>query len=357
MTFTFTRRMLSMSVLAALAAGALGTGFSEAAQAAELRVVSWGGAYQLSQREAFFKPYTAMGTKIIEDEWSGEIAKIRAMVEAGSVTWDLIDSDTSVARQACDEGLVVPIDWSKITTVTKEKMIGAEFFECAVPNITYSTIFAYDSTKLPNGPTSWADFFDLAKFPGKRGMWKTPLANLEFALIADGVAVDKVYEVLSTPEGVDRAFAKLDTIKASVVWWEAGAQPPQLLADGEVIMSTAWNGRIQAAIDKEGKPFKIVWENQQLDFDLWMIPKGTPNAEEAYRFISWASQPEPMAEQTKWIAYGPANPDAAAKIDPKILPTMPTAPENMKTAFIADYDYWGNNGEELRRRFNTWLAQ
>ncbi|WP_439815936.1 ABC transporter substrate-binding protein [Zavarzinia sp. CC-PAN008] len=333
------------------------TAIAGAAHAADLRITSWGGAYTESQREAYFKPYTAAtGTKIIEDEYSGEIAKIRAMVESGSVTWDVVDVDTQTARQACDEGLILPNDWEKIG-VPKEKMIGSDAFECGVTTILYSTIIAYDTTKLTPAPTSVADLFDLAKFPGKRGLQKNPYGNLEFALIADGVPLDKVYETLSTPEGVDRAFAKLDTIKGSVVWWEAGAQPPQLLADGEVVMTTAWNGRIQTAIDKDGKPFKIIWEGQLPDYDLWAIPKGSPNTDAAWAFIAWASKADVMANQSKYIAYGPANVDAAPFVDAAVLPKLPSAPENLKVALFTDYDYWGNNGEELRRRFNTWLAQ
>lgn len=170
----------------------------------------------------------------------------------------MIDVDTATGLQGCAEGALETIDWAKLG-LDKSKFIGGDLLECAVPTIVYGTVFGYDTTKLPEGPTTINDFFDLAKFPGKRGLWKNPDVNMEWALIADGVAKEDVYKVLATPEGVDRAFAKLDTIKSEVVWWEAGAQAPQLLADGQVVMTSAWNGRLQAAIDKEGKPFKIVW--------------------------------------------------------------------------------------------------
>ena len=153
--------------------------------------------------------------------------------------------------------------------------------DCAVANIVWSTIIAYDSSKIANGPKTIADFFDTAKFPGKRGLRKNPKANLEMALMADGVPAADVYKVLGTAEGVDRAFAKLDSIKGDVVWWEAGAQPPQLLADGEVAMTTAYNGRIFNAVAGEGKPFEIVWDGQVWDLDLWVIPKGSKNKEAA----------------------------------------------------------------------------
>ena len=159
------------------------------------------------------------------------------------------------------------------------------------------------------------------------------------------------------PEGVDRAFKKLDTIKSQTVWWEAGAQPPQLLADGQVVITSAWNGRIFNAVQKDKKPFKIVWDAQGFDWDWWSIPKGGPRVDLAYKFITYSSQPAPMANQTKYISYGPANKDAIPNVDPAVLPNLPTAPDNMKTALIVDPQFWADKGEELRTRFNAWLAQ
>ncbi len=159
--------------------------------------------------------------------------------------------------------------------------------------------------------------------------------------MADGVPREQVYATLKTQAGVDRAFKKLDTIKKEVVWWEAGAQPPQLLASGEVVMTTSWNGRIYDAAKKDGKNFKIVWDGQVPDYDFWVIPKGAKNIEDSYKYIS----------------YGPTNADAIPKIAPAVLADLPTAPQNAKTELVQDYYFWGDHGEELRKRFNTWLAQ
>jgi putative spermidine/putrescine transport system substrate-binding protein len=344
--------------LALLAGAALisTAGAPQADAADDLTIVSWGGAYQESQRKAFFEPFIAEGNKITEEEYNGEIAKIRAMVESKSVTWDVLDVDTQTALAACAEGILETIDWGKLG-LDRSKFIGAEQQDCAVPNIVYSTIIAWDTSKTPNGPTSIADVFDLQKFPGKRALQKNPFINLEWALIADGVPQAEVYKLLNTPEGVDRAFKKLDTIKKEVVWWEAGAQPPQLLADGQVVMTSAWNGRIQNAVVNDKKPFKILWDQQGFDWDWWAIPKGGPNVEGAYRFIAFASDADRMAEQTKYIAYGPANKDAIPKVSPEVLPHLPTAEANMTTALIPDNQFWADNGDQLRERFNSWLAQ
>ena len=208
-----------------------------------------------------------------------------------------------------------------------------------------------------------ADFFNVKDFPGKRGMRKGPKPNLEFALMADGVAPGDVYKMLGTPAGVDRAFAKLDLLKNDVVWWEAGAQPPQLLADGEVTMTTAYNGRIFGAVASEGKPFVIVWDGQILDLDLWVIPKGAPNKEEALKFIAFSTDTQRLADQAKYISYGPARKSSGPLVgkfqDGKIdmSPHMPTAAANMKVSLLNDFAFWADNGDELNERFNAWLSK
>ena len=157
-------------------------------------------------------------------------------------------------------------------------------------------------------------FFNTKAFPGKRGMRKSPKVTMEFALIADGVPTSEVYDVLGTEEGIARAFAKLDTIKEDVVWWEAGAQPPQLLADGEVVFSTAWNGRVFNAKNAEGQTFEMVWDGQIYDLDLWVIPKGSKNKEAALDFVAFSTATEQLAAQASWISYGPARASSEARI-------------------------------------------
>ncbi len=336
----------------------------------QLTVVSWGGAYTKSQVEAYHKPFIAeTGVQIISEDYNGGLAEVKAQVEAGNVTWDIVDVELSDAVRGCDEGLFEPLDLSMLPagadgTPAEEDFIEGTLHECAVANIVWSTIFAYDTTVLAEGPTTIEDFFDLEKFPGKRGMRKSPKANLEMALIADGVDPAEVYDVLATEEGIARAFAKLDTIKDQIVWWEAGAQPPQLLADGEVVMTTAYNGRVFNAFAAEGKPFKIVWDGQIWDLDLWAIPKGAPNAELAKQFLVFSTETEQLAAQASWISYGPARKSSAALVshytDRPDLPMaehMPTAPENFTRALQNDFEFWADRQDELNEVFNAWLAQ
>ena len=341
------------------------------ATAADLTVVSWGGAYTKSQVEAYHKPWMAKtGKSIVSEDYNGGLAEIKAQVQAGNVKWDIVDVELSDAVLGCDEGLFEKIDPSILPagadgTPASEDFIPGAINDCAVGNIVWSTIFAYDSTKVRNFnvPKSINALFDLNQYPGKRGLRKGPKANLEMALMADGVPAAQVYDVLNTPEGVDRAFAKLDTIKDQVVWWEAGAQPPQLLADGEVVMTTAYNGRIFNAVAAEDKPFVIVWDGQVYDLDLWAIPKGAKNKANAMDFLAFSTGTKPLADQASWISYGPVRKSSApligsynSKPSLKMGPQMPTAPANFKNALQNDFNWWADHQDELNERFNKWLA-
>ncbi len=335
---------------------------------ADITLMSWGGAYETSQVEGYNKPFTAAtGKNVTMVAADNPNAPIKAMVEAGNVTVDVADLEYADAVRMCDEGLLEPIDHSILPpgddgTAAADDFLPGALTDCGVANIVFSTIYAFDTTKFPEGPATIADFFDLEKFPGKRGMRKGAKANLEMALMADGVPAAEVYGILETPEGVDRAFAKLDTIKAEVVWWEAGAQPPQLLADGEVAMTTAYNGRIFAAAVNEGKPFQTVWDGQVFEYDMFVIPKGAPNLEDALEYVKFATNTASLAEQAKWISYGPARKSSGAIVGlfndgkTEMGPYMPTSAENLTNALPSSYEFWADRDAELNERFNAWLA-
>ena len=345
-------------------------GLASAASAQELTIMSWGGAYGASQVEAYNKPFADMkGVTVNMVDADNPATPIKAMVEANNVSVDVADIELSDAVRLCDEGLLEVIDHEALppapdgTPATEDFLEGALMSECAVANIVWSTVFAYDSSKFSGeSPSSIADLFDLEAFPGKRGLRKGAKANLEMALMADGVPADEVYDVLDTDEGVERAFDKLATIKDSVVWWEAGAQPPQLLADGEVAMTTAYNGRIFNAAISEGKPFEIVWDGQVMDFDLFVVPRGAPNRDLAMEYIAFATDTQRLADQAKWISYGPARLSPGPLVglyqdgQTEMGPHMPTAEANLTNAIVNNFEFWADNGTELEERFNAWLA-
>ncbi|WP_414449916.1 ABC transporter substrate-binding protein [Burkholderia sp. 22PA0099] len=347
-------RLAATAVAAAVAVSALATVPAHAADT--LSVVTFGGAYESAARHAWFEPFTAKtGTQFTTESYDGGLAKLQAMEQAKNPTWDLIDMETNDAINACDEGLLEKFD-SKTIGKTSDFLPGS-LRECAVAAMVWSTVYAYDTSKLKTPPTSIADFFDLTKFPGKRGLRKSPKVTLEWALIADGVAPKDVYKVLATPAGVDRAFKKLDTIKSSIVWWEAGAQAPQLLADGAVSMVQAYNGRIDSAVHQDKKPFKIVWDAQLYDYEWWAVPKGAKHAALAKQFIVFSSQPKAYADLTKYIAYAPPRKDSLPLIDKERLADMPTAPANFKRPLQIDANFWADNGDALNKRFQVWLTQ
>ncbi len=339
-----------------------------AAQANEVTVMSWGGAYTKSQVEAYHKPFTAeTGIKINSVDADNPATPIKAQVEAGNVTIDVADVEFSDAVRLCDEGLLEEIDLSMLPaapdgTSAEDDFIEGALQDCAVANIVWSTVMAYNTENNATAPDSIDDFFNTADFPGKRGLRKSAKATLEMALMADGVPAGEVYDILDTDEGVDRAFAKLDSIKSDIVWWEAGAQPPQLLADGEVVMSTAYNGRIFNAAVGEGQPLDIVWDGQILDFDLFVVPKGAPNKDAAMQFISFSTDTQRLADQASWISYGPARKSSGALVGKysdgktEMGPHMPTAAANLENALVNNFEFWVDKDAELNERFNAWLA-
>lgn len=330
-------------------------GATHSAMARDLTIVNFGGANGDAQQIAFVQPLEKeLGIKIISVAYNGEQAKVKAMVETNNVVWDAVEVETADLGRGCDEGLYEKLDWSKIGD--KADFIPEAVHDCGVGTFVWSTVLAYNGKTQKTAPNSWADFWDVKKFPGKRGMRKGARYNLEFALMADGVAPGDVYTVLATPEGIDRAFSKLDELKPHIQWWEAGAQPVQMLAAGDVAMSTVYNGRIDAA-NREGQSLKIVWNESIYDLDYWVIPTGAPNKELAEKFIKFASSTGPQTVYSQHIAYGPINKQAIEKLDPKLLADLPNSPQNIKNALLSSYDYWADHGEELDQRFSAWSTR
>ena len=340
-------KALSLAVVAACCA--------QAAQAADLTVISFGGANKAAQEKAYYAPFTkATGIKVVGGEYNGEMAKVKAMVDTKSVSWDVLEVESPELARGCDEGMFEKLDYSKIGN--KADFVPGAAQSCGVGIFVWSTVLAYNADKLKVGPSGWKDFWDVKKFPGKRGMRKGAKYTLEVALMADGVAPKDVYKVLATPAGVDRAFKKLDQLKPNIQWWEAGAQPPQYLVSGDVVMSSAYNGRI-ANTQKEGKNLKIVWAGGMYDFDSWAIPKGSPNKDAALKFIAFASKPENQKVYSQNIAYGPTNKKAVPLLDKQLVADLPTAPQNIKSGVAVDVAFWADYGESLEQRFNAWAAK
>lgn len=329
-------------------------GVTAPAWAEYVTVISFGGANKEAQETAFYKPFkSATGNRVVHGSYNGDLGKLKRMVEISHVSWDVVEVEAPELARGCEEGLFEKLDMAKVGDPAD--FVPGAVQPCGVGIFVWTTLLAYNPGKVAGSPQGWADFWDVKKFPGKRGLRWGAKYSLEFALMADGVAPKDVYGVLATKEGQDRAFKKLDEIKSSIQWWEAGAQPPQYLASGDVVMSSAYNGRI-AAVQKESN-LKVVWNGGIYDFDAWAIPKGAKKQEETLKFIAFSVQPQQQKTYSENIAYGPANKQAVPLLDKALLKDMPTTPENIQNQVAMDVTFWADYGEQLEQRFNAWAAR
>lgn len=339
-------------------------------------IMSWGGAYQASQLAAYAEPYAALtGITVTWDESSNEaIAKLRAAEEAGNMTYDLVDVEGPDSQRACDEGLAMEIDFEEALLPGDDGSSVTDDFgpslinDCFVPQIVFSTTFGYrNDVAAWNGatPDSLCAIFDTETFPGMRALESRPKKNLEWALLCDGVEQDDLYDVLSSDGGVERALAKLDTIKDSVIWWSAGAETPQLLADGEAVMGSTYNGRLFSVIAEQGQPVSMLWDWQVFDFDGWIVPTGLDEAREnrVMHFLAFATDTQRLADQSKYIAYGPARASSQplvathATLGIEMAEHMPTNPNNQTNFLVNNIEWWADNSDEVEAKFQAWLAQ
>jgi len=361
----------------AVAVTALSFGAASADMANEMVVVSWGGAYQASQVNAYLIPYAANnpGFRYIMDESSPDaVARMRAMAEANNITWDLVDVEAADAMRLCDEGLAMVIDHDEVLAAAPDGTPASADFgqmitsECFIPQIVFSTTFAYRTDMVPAGvepPTDACAVFDLETYPGRRALNRRPLGNMEWALICDGVPYEQVYDLLETDEGIAQAFAKLETIKDQTIWWAAAAETPQLLADGEIFMGSSYNGRLFSALAEQGVPIGMAWGYQMLDIDGWVIPEGLAEDRLArvMDFLHFATDTQRLADQAAYISYGPARASSAslvgqhATLGIEMAPHMPTDPANMFGAFVTNYTWWADYRDEMDARFQAWLAR
>ena len=344
-------------------------------------VASWGGAYTESQKLGYGDPTAkALGIEINWVDYSGGLSEVKAQAEAGAINWDIMDVFAFDTINGCDEGIFVEFDFDKDFPAAPDGTPASEDFftkmpsKCAVGNILYSWNYAYNSENVKGTPTTIKDFFNTKKFPGKRAIYKSALTNLEMALAADGIKPKKggakIYEALLTEKGVDRAMNKIKTLctdpKGGCVFWSAGAQPPELLMSGEVVMATGWNGRFFNATVAEGAPIVQVWDGQGLDYEYFALVKGGPDEANAKKALAMMTNTEMLAGSAKYIAYAPWRKSSIAVMEAgepwfkdgktNMVPHMPTAPANTKNYFLVDPWFWADNGTELGEKWEAMKA-
>ncbi|MFL5135507.1 MAG: ABC transporter substrate-binding protein [Microvirga sp.] len=353
MNFKALMCQLGLVLASTTAIASLGTGVV----AQELTVVSFGGAYQDAQSKALFQPAAkALGIKLKEETYTG-IADLRLKVKAGAVTWDVVASGSGSAARAGSEGILEKLDYKIIDVSSFRPGLWQDY---CVGGDVFSTVLAWNTkTYADKGPQSWADFWDVQKFPGKRSYRKGVAGALEPALMADGVPPEKVYEVLAAPGGIERAIKKIKELKPHVaVWWSSGAQHAQLMKDGEVDMITGWNGRFDV-IAKDGAKVAYTFNQALLDYDCYAIAKGAPNKDLAMKFLAEISKPQYQAEFTKYITYGPTNTKAyeIGAIDAAYAKQLPSHPENAAKQLPINLDWYTKSEAAASAAYQDMLTE
>lgn len=348
-----------MNRISWLAAGVSGLmlslGLTTAQAVDRVTFVSQGGAYQAAQTKAILDPLAAKLGIVVDQETSSDAYPVvKTQVTSGAVTWDVIDIASGDCLRGGAQGLIEPLDFSKLPNAAP--IPAAYKSPYSVPYEFYSSVIGYNKTKFgDHPPQNWADFWDVKRFPGRRSLRNHPLATLEAALMADGVAPDKLY-----PLDVDRAYRKLAEIKPNItVWWTSGGQSAQLLHDGEVDMVMAWNGRV-SAVAKEMPSITYTYNQGILQNTSLCILKGAPHRETALRFVNEAIDPVLQAHLPLEIDYGPGNPEAfkTGIISAQRASELPSAPDNAAKQALLSAAWWSSpDGEKAIERWLGFMAR
>ncbi|MEC1747814.1 ABC transporter substrate-binding protein [Schinkia azotoformans] len=316
----------------------------------QLVVVDWGGTSSKAAQKAVYEPFEKKyGVNVVVVSPT-DTGKLLAMVESGNVEWDIVNHDTDVALRLESQGLLEPLDYS---IIKKDDVYPHLVTDYTIGLQLYFTNIAYN-TELFSGdhPKTWAEFWDTKKYPGSRSLYKNPMGTLESALLADGVKKEELY-----PLDVDRALKSLDKIKGDIkTWWDAGAQPPQLLATKEAAVAAAWNGRVSTA-KAEGSKVENEFGEALMMSTSWIIPKGAPNKDLAQEFIAFAMEAEQQAAYSNLIDYAPTNMKALDLLSEEVKERLGQTEEKLSNQVVIDVKYWADHFEEINKKFNEWLLK
>jgi putative spermidine/putrescine transport system substrate-binding protein len=336
-----------------LAAAAIAT-WSAVAFARDLTVVARGDTMAAAIGEVYVRPFAAAtGLTVQQDSWEGGLDPLRDKAKAAELAWDVVQVDADELATGCSEGLFEKLDWSAVGGKDHYQSLGVS--DCGVGATMNSTVLAWDKDKFPATPT-WTDFWDVAKYPGKRGLAKTVRGNLEIALLADGVAPGDVYKTLATSDGVDRAFRKLDQLKPFLVWWQTDAEAAKILGSGDVLMTSAPSGSIAVAMRLEPRNFGTQWAQALYEVQSWAVMKGSPNARLAQQFLYFTGTPPIEVRMLRVAGVSGLAKGANDGLPADLAAIAPGLPANMQNALRIDSTFWHDNLAKLRPRFEAWLA-
>lgn len=347
--------------------GATVLGMTEPAAAqnkGQVVIANYGGSWADVLREAVAKPFEReTGIKVVIESSGPTLAKIRAMVTAGNTEWDLVDLHEGELEQLGGEGILQRIDYSGMNRSVLADFPKEAIQPFGVGSLRHARVLAFNTKRFSqsNAPKSWADVWDVKKYPGPRGFTagSVNIPPMEFALLADGVAPEKLY-----PLDFKRGYAALTRLKPDVVKWATTpAMEVESLISGEAVMTPAWQGRVQVAKD-EGAPVDYTW-NQAMTIDYYYsILKGSKNEKNALKFIEFASRPEIQAAVAKRFVGGPLNKKAFDFIPVERAKLLPTFPENSAKTISRNSAWWGkvdstgkSNQEINRVMWNKWALQ
>ena len=335
-----------------------------------ITVVTWGGPYAYSQARAYFEPFTkATGIRVDVERYDGGLDELRRQVRGGGGAWDLMDMTMADNRAACRQGLLEPIDHSLLQPAPDGAPADRDFIdgaltECGVAQIVYATVAAYHRDAFPGErPARIGDIFDVERFPGTRALQRSPEANLEWALRSYGVPRQDLYQLLSTERGLRLAFERLDRIRDHVVWWTSADRPMEMLVRGEAAIVSGYNGRLFDLAAVQGHPVEIIWDGQVYELGSWGVPRGTRRLDDVLAFIRFATGTRPLADQARYIAYGPARRSSMklvsthAETGVDMRPHLPTSPANFRTAILKDTEWYASLYDRIKARFDAWLAE
>ena len=314
-----------------------------------LHVNTWGGIWERAAIKNLFEPFTRDTGIEIQPVSPVSFAKLAQQVRSGAYEFDVTTLGAGEIIRANQANLLEKLDG---TDLAKSPPFPGAAFQNGASSHAFATVMAYQKARYPNGgPTSWADFWDLQKFPGSRCMQRYASRILPIALAADGVPTDKLY-----PLDMTRAFRSLDRIKPAVrVWWTQGQQSQQLLRDGEIDLIALWHGRTLELID-EGKPVEIVWDQAQIERAYWVVARGTPRRDAAMRYLEAALKPERVAGFCRDSLNGPLNPAAFNFLTPTEASRMPTSPAYANKVFEQDILNFGGDVNAATQRFERWIG-
>ncbi|MDR0808902.1 MAG: extracellular solute-binding protein, partial [Gemmobacter sp.] len=274
--------------------------------------------------------------------------KFQSMVESGTTEWDVVEINPDFQVIGAQRGLLEPLDFG---VINREPIMTGEGFvtDYSVPQVLWSYVLGYNTDLLKTAPTSTSAMFDLASFAGKRSIYTDPNSStLETALLAAGVAPGDLY-----PLDLDRAFAKLDEIRAELVFYETNAQAQQYVTDGTASMLMIPDGRAMAAING-GAPVGILYEQSFMTWSSMVVPKGCPNRENAMKLLAWTMTAEAQAAIANAYTYGPVVPAAFDLIAPERANILSGGPQQQGKFIMINAEWWAENYEDAAERLTEW---